>query len=124
MTIGFLSVILDALFPETVFLWLVNSSGAIALFCYLLIAVSELTLRRRIEREEPEALTLKMWLFPWLTYACIVAIIAVIGAMALVDDVRDQLWWSLASLAVVVGLSVWHTRKRESTSPVARPVAT
>ena len=42
------------------FLWLVNSSGAVALFCYVLIAVSQLKLRRRYEREAPEALTLKM----------------------------------------------------------------
>src|SRR3954452_17467010 len=110
VTIGFLSVILDALFPETVFLWLVNSSGAVALFCSLLIAVSELRLRRRIEREDPESLTLRMWLFPYLTIAAIVGIVAVIGAMAFVDDVRDQLWWSLASLAVVVGLSERHVR--------------
>src|SRR4051794_1686911 len=117
VTIGFLSVILDALFPETVFLWLVSSSGAVALFCYLLIAVSELIMRRRLEREDPESLTLKMWLFPWLTYASIVAIVAVIGAMALVDDVRDQLWWSLGSLAIVTGLAVWHTRRAAAAAP-------
>lgn len=40
--IGFLSTILAWLSPETVFLFLVNSSGAIALFVYLLIAVAQL----------------------------------------------------------------------------------
>ena len=38
VSIGFLSVILAAIWPESVFLWLVNSSGAVALFCYVLIA--------------------------------------------------------------------------------------
>jgi GABA permease len=72
VTIGFLSVILAAIWPESVFLWLVNSSGAVALFCCVLIACAEL-------------LTLRMWLFPWLTYLSI-------AAMAFVDDVRAQLW--------------------------------
>jgi GABA permease len=53
-----------------------------------------------------------MWLFPWLTYASIAAMVAVIAAMALVDDVRAQLWWSLGSLAVVLGLGFWHTRRK------------
>jgi L-asparagine transporter-like permease len=84
----------------------VNSSGAVALFCYLLIAVAELRTRRRLEAEEPERLKLRMWLFPWLTYAAIVAMVAVIVAMALVEDVRSQLIPSFISLAVVL-LAGW-----------------
>ena len=33
----------------------------------------------------------------------IAAIVVVMGSMAFVDDVRSQLWWSLGSLAVVLG---------------------
>ncbi|MEA2123813.1 MAG: permease [Solirubrobacteraceae bacterium] len=102
VSIGFLSVIAAAIWPDTLFEWLVNSSGAVALFCYVMIAISQLRLR---PRTDPEALTLKMWLFPWLTYLSIAAMVVVIGAMAFVDEVRSQLWWSLASLAIVVGLS-------------------
>ena len=40
--------------------------------------------------------------------------VAVIVAMALVDEVRAQLWWSLGSLAVVL-LAAWlHTRRSEA----------
>ena len=46
-SIGFASTIISYLSPDTVFLFLVNSSGAIALFVYLLIAISELRMRRR-----------------------------------------------------------------------------
>ena len=62
-SVGFLSVVMAIYFPDTVFQFLLNTSGAIALFVYLLIAVSELRLRRRLEREAPERLQLKMWLF-------------------------------------------------------------
>ena len=93
------------------FIWLVNSSGAVALFCYLLIALAELRMRRQLEREAPEKLVLRMWLFPWLTYFAIAAMVVVILAMALVDEVRAQLWWSLGSLAVVLGASWWRYRR-------------
>jgi GABA permease len=102
-SVGYVSVIAAALWPETIFLWLVNSSGAVALFVYLLIAVSELRMRARLEREDPERLEVRMWGYPWLTYLVIAAIVVVIASMALVDDVRSQLWWSLGSLAVVLG---------------------
>ena len=122
VSIGFLSVIMAAIWPDSVFLWLVNSSGAVALFCYVLIAVSQLRLRRRLEREAPEALTLKMWLYPWLTYISIAAMVLVIAAMALVADVRAQLWWSLASLALVLGLAhLWC--RRHAGQPATRSTA-
>ena len=52
--------------PDTVFPFLLNSSGAIILFVYLLIAISQIVLRRRTP---PEKLTVKMWLFPVLSIA-------------------------------------------------------
>jgi GABA permease len=121
VSIGFFSVILAAIWPESVFIWLVNSSGAVALFCYVLIACSELQMRRRLEREDPESLTLKMWAFPYLTYLAIAGMVAVIAAMALVDEVRAQLWWSLGSLAVVLIAAVIVTRRHEA--PQAAPAS-
>lgn len=109
--IGFLSVIFDAISPNKVFLFLVNSSGAVALFCYVLIAVAELRMRRRLEAEDPERLKLRMWFFPWLTYLAIAAMVAVIGSMALVKDVRSQLIPSFISLAVVLAAAWWRGRR-------------
>jgi GABA permease len=118
--VGYVSVIFAALWPETIFLWLVNSSGAVALFVYLLIAMSELRMRARLEREDPGKLQVRMWGYPWLTYLVIAAIVVVIGSMAFVADVRDQLWWSLGSLAVVL-LTAWARSRQPArrTSPRA-----
>ena len=63
-SIGFLSVIANVISPEKVFLFLLNSSGAVALFVYLLIAVSQLVLRRRLEGEDPDRFEVRMWLYP------------------------------------------------------------
>lgn len=114
VSIGFLSVIAAAISPEGLFEFLVNSSGAVALFAYLGIALSQLILRKRRGDED---LSLKMWLFPWLTYATIAAIVVVIGAMFLVDEVRSQLLVSLISLAVVATAAEVHVRRRDRPAP-------
>jgi GABA permease len=114
-SIGFLSTILAYLSPDTVFLFLVNSSGAIALFVYILIAVSELRMRRRLERESPDKLKVKMWLYPYLTYFAIAAMVAVVAAMALVEDVRAQLIPSFIALGVVL-LAYWLSSRSERRS--------
>jgi GABA permease len=99
--IGFLCVIAAYVSPDTVFLFLLNSSGAIILFVYLIICVSQFVLRRRTPDTE---LRVKMWFFPVLTLLTIAAMIAFLIAMGLDDDARPQLLLSLASLAVVLVL--------------------
>ena len=99
---AYVSVAIFYFFPEEVFTWLINASGAIALFVYLLIAVSQLVLRRRLEREDPEALELKMWFYPWLTYLSIAGILAVLIAMFFIEGLRPQIIASLISLAVIM----------------------
>jgi GABA permease len=99
---GYVSVLLYYFFPEEVFTWLINASGAIALFVYLLIAISELVMRRRLERDAPERLQLRMWLYPWLTYLSIAAIVSVLVAMFVLPDQRPLLIASLISAAVIL----------------------
>src|SRR5689334_13776249 len=62
--VGFITVALNYLSPDTVFLFLVNSSGAVAVFVWLTIAVSQLRMRRQVEQGSPERLTLRMWGYP------------------------------------------------------------
>ncbi len=62
--LGYISVAATYRSGDIVFNFLVNSYGAVALFVYLFIGVSQVVLRKHLEREEPEALELKMWLFP------------------------------------------------------------
>jgi GABA permease len=105
---GFVAVIFNYFFPEGVFLFLVNSSGAVALFVWLVICFSQLRMRRIIERETPEKLVVKMWLYPYLTWATIGLILFVLAYM-LTDTEhgnREILLLSLLVAAVVVGISL------------------
>jgi GABA permease len=99
--IGFLSVIAAYVSPDTVFLFLLNSSGAVILFVYLLIAISQYVLRRRTPDDQ---LTVKMWLFPVLTILAAAGIVAVLGQMAFNSKTRSQLVLSLLSWGVVLVL--------------------
>src|SRR5918999_120627 len=99
---AYVSVAIFYFFPEEIFTWLINASGAIALFVYLLIAVSQLVMRRRLERENPESLQLRMWFYPWLTYLSIFAMVAVLIGMAVISDLRPLLIASLISLGVML----------------------
>jgi GABA permease len=97
--VGFLSVIAAYTSPDTVFLFLLNSSGAVILFVYLLIALSQLVLRRRTPDEE---LVVRMWLYPFLTVVTIGGILAVLAQLGTTADTRSQLLLGLVSWAVAL----------------------
>ncbi|MBO1333991.1 amino acid permease [Streptomyces sp. VRA16 Mangrove soil] len=102
---GFLSVLLNLEWPDSVFLYMLNSVGAVLLFVWALIAVAQLRLRRRIEQESPERLVLTMWAFPWLTWAALVAMAAVFVLMLTDDAARPQLLWSTGATAAVLAVA-------------------
>ena len=108
--VGFVTVGLNYIAPDTVFLFLVNTSGAIALFVWLVIAASQLILRRRMGAAAKD-LQLKMWLFPYLTWVAIVSIVALLIGMVILESTRESLLLSLALAAVVVGIGVFRYRR-------------
>ena len=54
------------------------------------------------EREQPERLTIRVWLFPWLSIAAIGAIVAAMVAMLFTRSLATQLYASLLAAAVVL----------------------
>jgi gamma-aminobutyrate permease len=109
---SYVALAVSVVSPQVVFSFLVNASGALMLIIYLMLAVSQVRIRRRFEREAPERLTLRMWLFPWLSYATAGAIVLVLLAMALTPDLAPQFYSSLAATAVAL-IGYWLVyRKR------------
>ncbi|MGW5633874.1 amino acid permease [Streptomyces sp. NPDC003832] len=104
---GFVAVFFNYKFPDSVFLFLVNSSGAVALFVWLVICFSQLRMRKIIMRESPEKLVVRMWLYPYLTWAAAGLIVFVLGYM-LTDtehDGRKTVLLSLLVAAVVLAIA-------------------
>ncbi|MEU6352842.1 amino acid permease [Streptomyces sp. NPDC047072] len=102
---GFVAVFFNYLSPDKIFLFLVNSSGAVALFVWLVICASQLRMRRIIQAEAPEKLVVKMWLYPYLTWATAALIVFVLGYM-LTDTEHDGRTTVLLSLLVAAGVLV------------------
>ncbi|MER7758242.1 amino acid permease [Streptomyces sp. NPDC097619] len=111
---GFVAVYFNYAFKDTVFDFLLNSSGAIALFVWLVICFTQLRMRGILVREAPEKLTVKMWLFPWLTWATAAMIMFVIGYMFFDDGNRQVVSLSVLVAAVVVAIGVVRDRARKT----------
>lgn len=110
--VGYISVIMSFVSPTMVFPFLINSAAVLALFVYLFIALTQLKMRARLEREEPHRLTLPMWGYPYTTWISIVLIVGVIVSMAFVPTLRSQLLVSLISVAIILMTYAFKVRKR------------
>jgi GABA permease len=99
--VGFLCVIIAWVAPGTAFVFLLKSTGTSVLSVYLLIALSQIVLRRRTPTEQ---LPVKMWFFPGLSILTLVGILGVLVLMALDPNSRAQVLLGLLSWAMVTVL--------------------
>nr|WP_106967268.1 amino acid permease [Streptomyces sp. Tu 6176] len=98
---GFGCVLLSYWRPDDVFPWLLNMIGAVILVVWIFIAAAQLRLRRRLEREAPDRLAVRMWGFPWLTWAALAGMAAIFVLMARQPGTRVQLY-STGAMALVL----------------------
>jgi GABA permease len=96
-----------------VFDFLVSSSGALIVFVYMTIAFAQISLRRRRERAGEPQPAVVMWLFPWLSYAAIAGMAAVLIAMAFTPHLQQDFKFSCITLVVaVLAYRVVHRLRR------------
>ena len=112
--VGFVCVAMAWIAPGTVLPFLLNSAGALVLSIYLLIALSQIVLRRRTP---PENLHVKMWFFPVLSIITVAGIVGALVLMAFERLVRIQLWLGLVSWSVVIALYFVGKLRRGPAAP-------
>jgi aromatic amino acid permease len=66
--------------------------GAVILVVWISIAVAQLRLRRRLEREATGRPAVRMWAFPVLTWVALAGMVAIFVLMARQPDTRVQLY--------------------------------
>ncbi|MFK2827057.1 amino acid permease [Bacillus sp. B190/17] len=103
--------------PNTLFVFLANSSGGVTIIMYIFIAFSHIRLRRRLEGTNPGALKVKMWLFPYLTYATIIVLFAIFAAQAFIGSMRLQFFLTSILTILVVGSYFLFYHKKEDIVP-------
>lgn len=110
---GFLGIIAATQAPQVVFDFLVSSSGAVIVFIYMTICIAQITLRRRREREGLPAPAVRMWLFPYLSFAAIAGMGAVLIAMAFTPGLQKDFYFSCITLVVAVAAYLIVHRLRQ-----------
>jgi L-asparagine transporter-like permease len=96
---GVLGIIAETQAPQAVFAFLVNASGALIVFVYMMVILAQIRLRRERERTGVPEPAVQMWLFPWASYAAIAGMVTVLVAMAFTGMAKD-LYASLATLVI------------------------
>jgi GABA permease len=123
---GYAAVIMSYVSPDTVFAFLVNSYGTVALFVYVMIAISQLRLRARLEHEAPARLQIRMWGYPYLTYLTIAGMLGILLAMAFIPDQQTPLLFGIISLALLLlafAARLHFGRKPQMPSVATEPVS-
>ncbi|MFF7530708.1 amino acid permease [Streptomyces bobili] len=109
---GFGCVLLSYWRPDDVFAWLLNMIGAVILVVWIFIAVSQLRLRRQLEREASRQLVVRMWAFPVLTWVALAGMAAIFVLMAREPGTRVQLYSTGAMTATLaLGGYAWQRRR-------------
>lgn len=120
---SYIAVIFSYISPDKLFIFLVNSSGAVALFVYLVIAISHLRMRKKLELENPDALQIKMWLFPYLTYATIICIAGIYIAMFFIESLRIQAILTLLVVGITIASYFLFAKKKEGIKDLHKSIA-
>ncbi|WP_038163102.1 GABA permease [Trabulsiella guamensis] len=118
---AFVTVVVNYYAPAKVFKFLIDSSGAIALLVYLVIAVSQLRMRKILLAEGGD-IKLRMWLYPWLTWLVITFITMVLVVMlfrpAQRIEVISTALLGLGIICTVPVMSRWKNRVLWQKSPL------
>ncbi len=109
---GFVSVMLNWLLPDDLLGILLNAVGAALLVIWIFIVISHLRLRKQLEAEGK--LTIRMWLFPYLSYATLAMLGAFVVLMLFDEGARDQLISTAVLCAVIAALGYANSRWRRS----------
>lgn len=107
---GFVSVLLNWLLPDDLLGILLNAVGAALLVIWVFIVIAHLRLRPKLEREGK--LTVRMWLFPYLSYLTLVLLAGFVVLMAFDEDARKQLISTAVLFLVILALGLLTQRHR------------
>lgn len=118
---GFLGIIAATKGTQKVFDFLLSSSGALIVFVYMITAAAQIALRRRRERNGEPKPAVSMWLFPYLSYATIACMAAVLIAMAFTPGSRQDFNVSCITLVVTI-VAYWIVRRMRQPRAQASPV--
>ncbi len=112
--VAFAGCAANYLAPAYVFETLLSTTGAIALMVYLVIAISQLRLRARLEREQ--RLKVRMWLHPLLGLFVVALIVGAFAVMVSGEAHREEVIATVGFGVVLAALGYWHQKRAHRTA--------
>lgn len=109
--IAFIIILTNYTVGKDFFMFLLSTSGAVVLLMYLVIAITQLFMRKKLTALG-ETLIVKMWLFPYLNYITIVGIVSMMFLMTIFPDSRSELISTFALTAILASIG-YYLQKRQ-----------
>lgn len=114
--VAYICAMLYFVSPEVIFYFLGNCVGGLMIAVYIFIAISQIRFRRYYDKVSSEKLSIKMWLFPYLSYLTIGILLVVYFCQVLIESLRSQFY---LSTAVLIGSVVlFYIIRKFSSNPV------
>jgi len=113
--VAYICAMLYFISPEVIFYFLGNCVGGLMIAVYIFIAISQIRFRRHYDKVSDEALSIKMWLFPYLSYVTIGILIVVYFCQALIESLRSQFY--LSTLVLIGSVVLFMIMRKLSTRP-------
>jgi aromatic amino acid permease len=105
-------VILNYVWPDTVFLLLLNAVGSALLVVWAFIAISQIRMRRTIENP-----TVPMWGYPYLSWLALAGITTIIVLMLNDEQARGQILSTGVLVAVIAAVALSRSALRRRSHP-------
>ncbi|NVN13747.1 amino acid permease, partial [Nguyenibacter vanlangensis] len=118
--VGAVLTVIAATFPGEVFGFLLNASGAIILFDYLMVVFAQIALRGRMRRAGRRP-AFPMLLYPYLSWLTVGAILLVMATMMLTPDTRVQIELGSVTLVLILALGMIVPRRGRGTDDPSAP---
>jgi L-asparagine transporter-like permease len=95
---------------QAVFNFLLNASGALMLIVYMLIAAAQIRNRFAMDRAHVGQIPVRMWFFPWASFATVAAMLTIVLAMPFIKGMDDQFFASITATGFAI--AVYWVRRR------------
>lgn len=103
--------------PDVIFYFLANCVGGLMIIVYVFIAVAQIRFRRHHNKTSNAPLAIKMWLFPYLSYATIGILVLIYLCQLLIQSFIMQ--FVLSTLVFVASIGFYFVLKRRKEKEAA-----
>jgi len=102
--VAYICAMLYFISPDVIFYFLGNCVGGLMIIVYIFIAISQIRFRKEFVKKTDTKLPIRMWLFPYLTYATIFLLVAVYISQLFIESLQSQFYLSTAVFICSIGL--------------------